>query len=222
MRLDTLRARVVTWYAGMLAAALLVFGATLYLGVQGYLRASLQHSLAGDAQAIGATFLAFEEQKGQPWMAGEITEAYAPELSGRFIRITRRDGAVLYQSGDTRDPVIDASAVLLPNFNDDTAHFHTERQPGSNDLLLYTLPFRSSSEISYLIETGSSVAPIQRVLSSLRRILTVDHATDPDRRRNRRSGANEAAAATAGHSLGARRTHRNLQAGRATPRAFHS
>jgi heavy metal sensor kinase len=155
----------------MLAGALLVFGTTLYFGVQGYLRASLQHSLAGDAQAIGTAFLAYEEQKGQPWMAGEITEAYAPELSGRFIRITRHDGAVLYESGDTRDPVIDASAVLRPDFSDDSAHFHTERQSGSNDLLLYTLPFRSSSGISYLIETGASVAPIQRVLSSLRRIL---------------------------------------------------
>lgn len=171
MRLNTLRARVVTWYAGMLAAALLVFGATLYFGVQGYLNASLQHSLARDAQAIGTTFLAFEEQKGQPWMAGEITEAYAPELSGRFIRITRRDGTVLYESGDTRDPVIDASAVLPPDFRDEGARFHSERQPGSHDLLLYTLPFRSSSGTSYLIETGSSVAPIQRVLSSLRRIL---------------------------------------------------
>lgn len=171
MRLDTLRARVVTWYVGMLAGALLVFGAALYFGVQGYLNASLQHSLAGEAQAIGTTFLAFEEQKGQSWMAGEITEAYAPELSGRFIRVTRGDGAVLYQSGDTRDPVIDASAVLPPNFGDKEARFHSERQPGSHDLLLYTLPFRSSSGTSYLVETGSSVAPIERVLSSLGRIL---------------------------------------------------
>lgn len=171
MRLDTLRARVVTWYVGMLAGALLAFGAMLYFGVQGYLNASLQHSLAGEAQAIGTTFLAFEEQKGPSWMAGEITEAYAPELSGRFIRIIRRDGTVLYQSGDTRDPVIDASAVLPPNFDDGAARFHFERQPGSHELLLYSLPFRSSSGTNYLIETGSSVAPIQRVLSSMRRIL---------------------------------------------------
>ena len=42
MRLDTLRARVVTWYVGLLAAALVLFGATLYFGVQGYLDTSLQ------------------------------------------------------------------------------------------------------------------------------------------------------------------------------------
>ena len=169
--MNTLRARVVTWYVGMLAAALLVFGAALYFGVQGFLDTSLQHSLAGEAQAIGTTFLAFEESKGPAWMAGEISEAYAPELSGRFIRITRSDGTVLYQSGDTRDPVIDASAVSHPSFDHGDGRFRSERQAGSHDLLLYTLPFRSSSGTNYRIETGSSVAPIPHVLSSLRRIL---------------------------------------------------
>jgi heavy metal sensor kinase len=171
MALVTLRARVVTWYVGLLAAALIVFGATLYLGIQGYLQTSLQHSLVGEAKAIGATFLAFEEQKGPAWMAGEISEAYAPELSGRFIRITRHDGTVLFQSGDTRDPVIDASAVTHPDFRTAAGRFRTERQPGSHDLLLYTEPFRSSSGTDYLIETGSSVAPIERVLSTMRNIL---------------------------------------------------
>jgi two-component system OmpR family sensor kinase len=173
MRLDTLRARVVTWYVGLLAAALLVFGATLYFGVQGYLNTSLQHSLGGEAKAIGSTFLAFEEQKGQAWMAGEITEAYAPELSGRFIRIVRHDGAILYQSGDTRDPIIAASAIPMPDFKRGAASFQFVRQTGSDDLLLYTDPFRSSSGTDYLIQTGSSIAPIEHVLSSLRRIVLV-------------------------------------------------
>lgn len=171
MRLDTLRGRVVTWYVGMLAAALIAFGATLYFGVESYLKASLQRSLLGESKAIGTTFLAYEEQKGPDWMAGEITEAYAPELSGRFIRVTRRDGAVLYQSGDTRDPVIDASEVSRPGFHNNVAGFRSESHAGSHDLLLYTQPFQSSSGTDYLIETGSSVAPIEHVLSSLRRIV---------------------------------------------------
>ena len=167
MRLDTLRARVVTWYVGLLAAALVLFGATLYFGVQGYLTKSLQDSLVGEAKAIGSTFLAFEEEKGKDWMAGEITEAYAPELSGRFIRIVRRDGLVLYQSGDTRDPVILASAVPRPTFNDNDSSFRAVLQPGSSDLLMLTFPFRSSSGTDYVIQTGSSLSPIQHVLSSL-------------------------------------------------------
>ncbi len=171
MKLNTLRARVVTWYAGLLAAALVAFGAILYFGVQSYLVTSLRQSLADEATAIGANFLAYEEQKGPGWMAGEIREAYAPELSGRFIRITRQDGAVLYQSGDSRDPFISASTVSRPAFEESTAHFRTERQDKLHDLLIYTEPFQSSSGAKYLIETGSSLAPVEHVLSTLRNLL---------------------------------------------------
>lgn len=174
MSMNTLRARVVTWYVGLLAAALILFGGTLYFAVQGYLTTSLQHSLTGEAKAIGVTFLAFEEAKGTAWMSGEIVEAYAPELSGRFIRITRQDGTVLYQSGDTRDPHIDASEVTRPVFNDDNnGHLRTEHQKDSQNLMLYTEPFRSSSGTHYLIETGASIDPIKHVLTSLLRILLV-------------------------------------------------
>ena len=84
MRLDTLRTRVVTWYVGLLAVVLVVFGATLYGSVHGYLVMSLQHMLLDEANAVGTTFLVFEEQKGSPWMAGEISEAY---LFGLSIRL---------------------------------------------------------------------------------------------------------------------------------------
>lgn len=162
-----------TWYVGLLAAALLLFGATLYFGVENYLNNSLQRSLADEAKAIGSTFLAFEEEKGKAWMSGEITEAYAPDMSGRFIRIVRGDGELLYQSDDTRDPIIVTSAVPMPDFNHDADTFLTVRQPGVADLLLLSQPFRSSSGTRYVIQTGSSLAPIRRVLSRLGRIVLI-------------------------------------------------
>lgn len=66
MRVDTLRARVVTWYVGLLAVVLVVFGATLYGSVHGYLVTSLQQVLLDEANSVGTKFLAFEEQKGRP------------------------------------------------------------------------------------------------------------------------------------------------------------
>ncbi len=112
----------------------MVFGATLYFGVQSYLRSTLQDGLIDQAKAIGTTFLAFEEQKGPAWMGGEISEAYAPEVSGRFIRITRQDGKVIYQSGDTRDPLINTDTIPPPTFERDSGWFRKERQPGANNL----------------------------------------------------------------------------------------
>jgi heavy metal sensor kinase len=171
MNLNSLRARVTTWYVALLAAALVVFGAALYFGIQGYLRTSLQHSLTNEAKAIAENFLPFEEQKGAQWMAGEIAESDAPEHSGRFVRVTRQDGNVLYESGDSRDPYIDASNISHPPFSDSAESFRQETQVGRHHLLLYTLPFTSSSGTKYLIEIGGSFAPIERVLSSLLRIL---------------------------------------------------
>lgn len=171
MKLNTLRSRVVTWYAGLLAAALVVFGAILYFGAQNYLDASLRHTLVARAKNIGDDFLSHEEQKGPAWMGGEISETYAPGLSGRFIRITRQDGVVLYQSGDTHDPAISASTVSRPNLDESVARFRTDGR--SDNLLIYTMPFRSSSGTRYLIETGASTASIDHALSSLRDVLII-------------------------------------------------
>jgi two-component system OmpR family sensor kinase len=173
MNLNSLRARVATWYVGLLATALVVFGAALYFGIQGYLRTSLQHSLTDEAKAIAANFLSFEEQKGTQWMAGEITESDAPEHSGRFILVTRQDGSALYESGDSRDPYIDASSISHPSFSGSAEGFRQETQVGRHHLLLYTLPFTSSSGTKYLIEIGGSLAPIERVLASILRILVL-------------------------------------------------
>src|ERR1700736_34638 len=179
MNLGSLRSRVTTWYVGLLATALVVFGATLYFGAQGSLRTDLQHSLSGEARAVADTFLAFEEEKGVPWMTVEVNETYAPEHSGRFIRITRtgprdgKDGNVLYESGDTRDPYIDAEKVSRPDLTSPTESFHQETQAGSHHLLIFTLPYTSSSNTHYIIQMGASLSPIERLLYSLLRVLFI-------------------------------------------------
>ena len=131
----------------------------------------MEHTLASEAKAVVFTFLSQEEKKGQSWMQGEIAEAYAPEISGRFIRVTRQDGTVLYQSGDTRDPHIDASSVSQPAFSGLKESFRQEYTGGSPTLLIYTRPYISPSGTRYVVEMGTSMAPIARVLASLLRIL---------------------------------------------------
>jgi two-component system OmpR family sensor kinase len=171
MNLVSLRSRVTTWYVGLLATALFVFGAALYLAVKSYLRTGLENSLSGEASAIASNLVAFEEKKGPAWLGTEVVEAYAPEQSSRFIRITRQDGAVLYASGDTRDPYIDAQRVPALSFVHAANSFREEREAGMDHLLLYSLPYISSSGTRYLIEIGASLNPIERVLYSLLRVI---------------------------------------------------
>src|ERR1700736_2203365 len=173
IQLTTLRTRVTAWYVGLLASALLVFGATLYFGVQSYLRNSLEQSLKVEAKAVVSTFLSQEETKGESWMQGEIEEAYAPEVSARFVRVTRQDQKVLYKSGDTRDPYIRSSAVSPAVFGESEEFFRQEALGGKHDLLVYTQPYVSVSGTRYVVETGASLGPISRVLMSLLKILVL-------------------------------------------------
>ncbi len=171
LHLKTLRSRVTTWYVSLLGAALLVFGAALFFGVQGYLQARLEHSLRADGQAISSTFLTQEETKGPLWMQGEIAEAYEPEISGRFIRVTRQDGKVLYQSGDTRDPQIVSSRVSRSTTQPSKEQFREQAVGGGEHLKIFELPYVSASGTKYVVEVGASTTPIKKVLTDLLKIL---------------------------------------------------
>ncbi len=171
MKASSLRVRVTAWYVGLLAVALVLFASAVYLGLRGYLESSLERSLATQAQAIAADFLAAKETKGMTWMVNEIVESYAPESSGRFIRITQANGSVLYQSGDTRDASIDVSQLSPAAFG--RKELFRRESAGGRHVLLYALPYRAPSGAEYLVETGASQATIDEVLRSLLLALVV-------------------------------------------------
>ena len=173
MRAGSLRTRVTAWYVGILALALVSFGLAVYFGLENYLESSLQRSLAQQAEAIATNFVAQVDSKGLPWLVSEVTEDYAPESSGRFIRITRQDGKVLYESGDTREPHINASRISHPQLMISSGTFRRESFDGVEQILLYSYPCASSSGRSYVVEIGASRNPIARVLHSLLLLLLI-------------------------------------------------
>src|SRR5438270_5938005 len=97
MNFNSLRLRMAALYAGVLAICLVIFGAAVYLGLARYLDSTLRSSLRSEGQSIGEKLLVDVNRKGESFVTGEINEM-APEISGRFIRITRHDGTILYQS----------------------------------------------------------------------------------------------------------------------------
>lgn len=173
MRLNSLRVRVTAWYVGLLAAALLAFGGALYFAAQSYLTTRLERALSGEAQAIAANFVSHEEQRGLAWMSGEIIEAYAPEQSGRFVRVTRQDGEVMYQSGDAKDPPIHVAQISKPGVNGAKEGLRHESGFGEDGMIVFSLTTTTSSGTRYLVEVGSTQAQGNRVLRSLWRILLV-------------------------------------------------
>jgi two-component system OmpR family sensor kinase len=173
MSIRSLRARVTSWYVGLLAAALLVFGASLYFGFKHYLDSALEQSLAGEARSIAQTFVSEVENKGPTWMADELSESYPPENGEHYIRISRLgpggDYQVLYQSADARDLALASPRPKAPNYRRDL-QLRTETESHDQKIVVYSLPYKLSSGAQYLVETG---APHGRVEQLLRSLLTI-------------------------------------------------
>ncbi len=171
MKAASLRLRITLCYLSLLAAALVVFGASVYAGLQGYLKSSLKHSLVETSTNIANRFVSEFKEKGQSWVAGEVNEAYAPEISGRFIRITQvlpsGGSEAVYQSGNTTDPYIDTARVSRPSLIDSAPSVRTERIGPGSYLMVYSLPYTTPDGQRFLIESGASQRPIERVLQGL-------------------------------------------------------
>src|SRR5262245_63113308 len=91
MNTRSIRFRLTVWYAGLLAGMLVLFGASVYLGLSHYLEWTLKEALSQQAKQIGESWLGEVGVSGESYVAGEINEHVSPKVNDRFIRITRAD-----------------------------------------------------------------------------------------------------------------------------------
>src|SRR5262249_50559133 len=122
--------------------------------------------LAIQARQIADTWVRQINQSGQDYVVNEIEEHLSPDVSNLFIRLTRADGSLLYQSKPPRDGSFDPSAVTAVN--------PPPRVPGSRkqhlagtELIIYTLPYSAPDAGSFLIEVGTPYRPIESTLHGL-------------------------------------------------------
>ncbi len=112
MNTRSIRFRFTVWYAGLLAALLSLFGVFIYFTLDQFLERSLGETLAKEAQTIGETLISDIRQTGPAYVTAEIEEHFAPSITGRFLRITRRaDGTVIYHSSAPENGAFDPSKV---------------------------------------------------------------------------------------------------------------
>jgi heavy metal sensor kinase len=166
VNLRSLRFRMTFWYAGLLAGSLVLFGVSVYLGLGHYLDHALRNSLTEQGWSIGEKTLNEVARRGESFVIRETSEDFAPEINGRFIRITRPDGSVMYESSPPRDGSFDP-AQIPPARDARVQFFRHQPIPGGGRLLIHGLPFVISDGRSYLIETGVSDLPIESTLHGL-------------------------------------------------------
>jgi len=166
MKLASLRVRVTSWYAGLLAVALVIFGFAVWLGLRNYLVTTMQRTLRDETANIVDQFVSHVDRKGVHWLAAEIEESYAPESDGRFIRILR-EGQVLYQSRNAQAASIRAWPAPASNSRLASGFFRKIDAGLAGTILFYSSDWTSPSGVHFVVQNGAPTEPIDRILSSL-------------------------------------------------------
>jgi len=163
----SIRFRLTVWYAGLLASLLVLFGASMYVGLERYLTWTLRDSLSKQARQIAETLLANVNQSGDAYVVDEIKEHYAPETNDRFLRVTRADGSILYASGVPNDKSFDPSKVPLLTGPMDQEFSREEHLSDGSELLISRLPFTARDGSRFLIEAGAPYKQVEDVSRGL-------------------------------------------------------
>lgn len=159
----SIRFRLSAWYAGLLASLLVLFGVLIYFTLDHFLESSLRETLAKENQSIGESLIGNVDQPDSGYVAYEIEEHYAPKITGRFLRITRADGAVLYRSDQPESGAFDPSDVGLARL-DALEPFREERLSKGTQLLIHSTAFSDRRGNKYLLEAGAPYEQVERVL----------------------------------------------------------
>ena len=164
MSTRSLHFRIAAWYAGLLAGALLIFGVSVYLGLERYLYWNAQRTLTAECRTMGTQLLSQHPFKRANWLETEIEEAYAPEVNNHFIRVIQEGIGVVYVSGAPKDGSFDPSQIPLPGAAGDRSRkIHVEGRP----LLIEGMAFTTSDGSKFIVESGTPYRQIEVVLHGL-------------------------------------------------------
>ena len=169
----SIRFRLAIWYAGLLTAVFVLLSALMFVRLKDYLESNLLEAQARRARQIAETLLVRLKPAGEPSLASEIESLYAPALSSRFIRITCKDGTVLYVSGPPRDQSFDP--VEVPAAKPVPKREFTRKQKllDGRPLLIAAVRAAANDGNSYLVEVGAPALAIEAMLNQLLRLLGI-------------------------------------------------
>jgi heavy metal sensor kinase len=162
----SLRFRITAWYAGLLAGALLIFGVSVYLGLERYLYWNLQRTLVSECRTIGTELLGQLPEKKPVWLAADLNEDYAPEVNGKFMRVIREGTGVIYLSGAPKDGTFDPSQVPFPTAQE-KGRARKIRLVERHQLLVEALEFTTPDGSRFIVESGVPSQKIEVVLHGL-------------------------------------------------------
>lgn len=153
--------RLLAWYTCLLTGIFVLLCALLYLDLRHFLEHSLCESQARRARQIANALLSQIQSTGPTYVASQAKAWYEPEISDRFIRITRIDGPVIYASGAPKDGSFNPAEV--PPFVPPPASecFHTLKLSNGKLLIIAGLKYQAAGNTSYMVESGTPFDPVE-------------------------------------------------------------
>ena len=166
MNVRSLRFRIGAWYAGLLALLLTLLGGFIYFTLHRYLENNLQDTLTKEAQTISQALLSKVSETGDDYVVQEIEEHFAPRTTNHFLRVTRGNGSVLYQSGEPENRRFDPSRVRAAQL-DGPPSWTVETMPTGRRVYVYSTIYANSQGMRYSVQAGASDCQINLALSNL-------------------------------------------------------
>lgn len=173
MNTRSIRFRLAAWHAVLFTAVFALLGGLLYATVRKYLDDTLLETQGRRARQIAATLVAHAPTTGEDFVVREIKALYDPELSDRFIRVTRVDGSVLYVSGPPNDQSFDPSRVPAAAPGHAAEFMRLEKLGDGRSVLIAAFRAATTDGGSYLVEVGTSAEPVDRLARHILALLAL-------------------------------------------------
>jgi len=154
MNARSLHVRLAIWHAGWLGIVFLASGALVYFGLRQYLgnHAAMQELQRAERAAAVVQRVGVADPRR---LADEITTRFAPEATGRFLRLSAPGGAVIYRSGPPHDLGFDPGRMPPPSAQRGPRRFRIEN---GDEWVWAGIPVAVGGE-SYWVEVGESMEP---------------------------------------------------------------
>ncbi len=159
----SIRFQLIAWYSALLAVVVVLFAGITYAFVRHNLTRSLHETLVRRAKLIGDTILVDVGIRGEAYVGEEIAKRFEPEQAGRFIRIIRPDGGVLYRSGTPREEEFSPETIPVPN----DANREFRDFPTRGGRLTVYLERYSTAQGTFTIEVGGTDRANAEILGNL-------------------------------------------------------
>jgi heavy metal sensor kinase len=165
MNTRSIRFQLVVWYTTLLGAVFTLFGFFVYAALHHFLSDNLNRSLHRYSTQIVTSIETERSELDQSWFDQELSSHYAPETTGRFIRVTLVPDAVLYISGAPKDGSFDPDKIPRVPAEERESLRKVSFEDG-REILIRSLPVKKNGKL-YFLEVGGGTGQVDAVSRSM-------------------------------------------------------